>query len=127
MNYATFEEVIVEDVQKADRVYQCCLELMPHENYTFAKVWLGYANFKVRRENLANARKILDCALKLCPKVQMVFTLNTNSLTISACFLLKEKLLRGYIDLEIQLRDFERCRKLFESYVEYKPGIPSPG
>lgn len=33
----------------------------------------------------------------------------------------KNKLLKGYIELELQLREFDRCRKLYEKYLEYTP------
>jgi len=31
------------------------------------------------------------------------------------------KLFRGYIDLEIQLREFNRCRTLYEKFLEFNP------
>lgn len=31
----------------------------------------------------------------------------------------KDKLFRGYIDLEIQLREFDRCRTLYEKFLEF--------
>lgn len=33
----------------------------------------------------------------------------------------KDKLFKGYIELEIELREFDRCRKLYEKYLEYNP------
>lgn len=33
----------------------------------------------------------------------------------------KAKLFRGYIDLEIQLREFSRCRTLYEKFLEFNP------
>lgn len=33
----------------------------------------------------------------------------------------KNKLLKGYIELELQLREFDRCRKLYEKYLEFSP------
>lgn len=33
----------------------------------------------------------------------------------------KNKLLKGYIELELQLREFDRCRKLYEKYMEFSP------
>lgn len=33
----------------------------------------------------------------------------------------KNKLLKGYIELELQLREFDRCRKLYEKYLEFTP------
>lgn len=31
----------------------------------------------------------------------------------------RDKLYRGYIDLEIQLREFDRCRILYEKFLEF--------
>jgi len=33
----------------------------------------------------------------------------------------KDKLFRGYIELELQLREFDRCRKLYEKFLEFSP------
>ncbi|KAH8394154.1 hypothetical protein KR200_000028 [Drosophila serrata] len=33
----------------------------------------------------------------------------------------RDKLVLGYIDLEIQLRKFERCRLLYEQFLEFGP------
>ena len=33
----------------------------------------------------------------------------------------KDKIFRGYIDLEIQLREFERCRILYEKFLGFSP------
>lgn len=33
----------------------------------------------------------------------------------------KDKLFRAYIDLELQLREFDRCRKLYEKFLESSP------
>lgn len=33
----------------------------------------------------------------------------------------RDKLYRGYIDLEIQLREFDRCRILYEKFLEFGP------
>jgi len=33
----------------------------------------------------------------------------------------KDKLFRGYIDLEIQLREFDHCRRLYEKFLEFGP------
>ncbi|XP_034950239.1 protein crooked neck [Chelonus insularis] len=100
INYALFEELETEDIERCRQVYKVCLELIPHKIFTFAKVWLLYAKFELRQKNLAAARKALGQSLGMCPK---------------------NKLFRGYIDLEIQLREFDRCRKLYEKFLEYEP------
>lgn len=33
----------------------------------------------------------------------------------------RNKLYRGYIDLEIQLREFDRCRTLYDKFLEFGP------
>ena len=55
---------------------------MPHKQFTFAKLWLTYARFEVRRLNLPAARKILGTAIGMSPK---------------------EALFKGYIQLEFDV------------------------
>ena len=59
INYALYEELETEDVERARQVYEACLHLIPHKKFTFAKVWLMYAHFEVRQKCLGKARKIL--------------------------------------------------------------------
>lgn len=72
INYALFEELEAEDYEKTRQVYDSCLKLIPHRNFTFAKIWLLYAHFEVRQKNLQMARKILGTAIGKCPKVNNV-------------------------------------------------------
>nr|CAJ38789.1 crooked neck protein [Platynereis dumerilii] len=98
INYAFYEELETGDMERARQVYQACLELIPHKKFTFAKVWLFFAQFEIRQKNLTTARKIMGTAIGKCPK---------------------DKLFRGYIDVEIQLREFERCRILYEKFLSF--------
>uniref|UniRef100_A0A3P9IF37 Crooked neck-like protein 1 n=1 Tax=Oryzias latipes TaxID=8090 RepID=A0A3P9IF37_ORYLA len=100
INYALYEELEVKDPERTRQVYQACLDLMPHKKFTFAKIWLLFAQFEIRQKNLQAARKIMGTAIGKCPK---------------------NKLLKGYIELELQLREFDRCRKLYEKYLEFSP------
>ncbi|KAI5748947.1 hypothetical protein M8J76_003514 [Diaphorina citri] len=100
INYAVFEELEMEDPARTREVYKACLEVIPHKLFTFSKIWLYTANFEVRQKNLAGARKILGTGLGMCPK---------------------DKLFRGYIDLELQLREFDRCRILYQKFLEFRP------
>ena len=34
---------------------------------------------------------------------------------------IQNKLFREYISLELQLREFDRCRKLYEKFLEFNP------
>uniref|UniRef100_A0A6M2DU41 Putative cell cycle control protein crooked neck n=1 Tax=Xenopsylla cheopis TaxID=163159 RepID=A0A6M2DU41_XENCH len=100
INYAVFEELNTWDVERTRQIYRTCLDLIPHKIFTFSKIWLLYAQFEIRCKNLQQARKTLGMALGVCPR---------------------DKLYRGYIDLEIQLREFDRCRILYEKFLEFGP------
>ncbi|MGH0137709.1 UNVERIFIED_CONTAM: hypothetical protein FKN15_036572 [Acipenser sinensis] len=100
INYALYEELEARDPERTRQVYQACLELIPHKKFTFAKMWLLYGQFEIRQKNLPFARKSLGTGIGKCPK---------------------NKLFKGYIELELQLREFDRCRKLYEKYLEFGP------
>ena len=100
INYAVYEELEAEDFERCRQVYRTCLDLIPHRRFTFAKVWLLYAQFELRQKDVKRARQALGCAIGKCPKA---------------------KLYRGYIDLEIQLREFHRCRTLYEKFLLFDP------
>ena len=101
INYALYEELFANDTERTREVYRACLNIIPHTRFTFAKVWLLYAQFEVRQKELTAARKLLGTAIGKCPK---------------------PKLFRGYIELELKLREFNHCRKLYEKFLEYNPG-----
>ncbi|KAI4793127.1 hypothetical protein KUCAC02_032922 [Chaenocephalus aceratus] len=81
INYALYEELEVKDPERTRQVYQASLDLIPHKKFTFAKIWLLYAQFEMRQKNLQGARKVMN------------------------------KLLKGYIELELQLREFDRWQE----------------
>ncbi|KXH59328.1 pre-mRNA-splicing factor CLF1 [Colletotrichum salicis] len=98
INYAIFEELQAKDTERARQIYKVCLELIPHNKFTFAKVWLLKAQFEIRQGELTVARKTLGQAIGMCPK---------------------DKLFRGYIELELKLFEFLRCRTLYEKHIEW--------
>ncbi|XP_047138151.1 crooked neck-like protein 1 isoform X1 [Hydra vulgaris] len=98
--YALFEELTAKDMDRTKLVYKAALEVVPHKKFTFAKIWLLYAYFEVRQKNLKAARLALGTSIGKCPK---------------------NKLFREYISLELQLREFDRCRKLYEKFLEFNP------
>eukprot|EP00055_Hartaetosiga_balthica_P000607 m.137015 g.137015 ORF g.137015 m.137015 type:complete len:655 (+) comp11171_c0_seq1:61-2025(+) len=98
--YAIFEELEAKDVERTRAVYKACIDLMPNKEFTFAKVWLLAAQFEIRQHDLTAARKILGKSLGMCPK---------------------PKLFKGYIELELALREFDRCRQLYNKFLEYNP------
>ncbi|PPQ88783.1 hypothetical protein CVT25_010469 [Psilocybe cyanescens] len=100
LDYALFEEIETKDYPRTRQIYQTAVQLVPHKQFTFAKLWLMFAKFEVRRLELPAARKILGTSIGMCPK---------------------EALFKGYIDLEVELREFDRARTLYEKYLEWDP------
>lgn len=98
--YAIWEEMESKDVERARQIYQECLKLIPHKKFTFAKIWLMKAQFEIRQQQLQAARKTLGQAIGMCPK---------------------DKLFRGYVELEIKLFEFVRCRTLYGKHIEWNP------
>ncbi|KAI5294131.1 NineTeen Complex (NTC) component [Ascosphaera acerosa] len=98
--YVIWEEMEARDVERARQIYAECIKLIPHKKFTFAKVWLMKAQFEIRQGELQAARKTLGTAIGMCPK---------------------DKVFRGYIELEKKLFEFGRCRTLFEKQIQFKP------
>ncbi|KAH0607087.1 uncharacterized protein H6S33_003075 [Morchella sextelata] len=98
--YALWEEMEGQDIDRTRQIYDECLKLIPHKQFTFAKIWLLKAHFEVRHGNLTAARKMLGNALGKCPK---------------------DKLFKGYIALETRLHEFSRCRTLYENHIKFSP------
>ncbi|EME89236.1 uncharacterized protein MYCFIDRAFT_128265 [Pseudocercospora fijiensis CIRAD86] len=76
------------------------LKIVPHKKFTFAKLWVLKAQFHLRRQELDKARKTVGRAIGMCPK---------------------NKLFRAYIEMELKLFEFVRCRTLYEKWIEFDP------
>ena len=98
--YVLWEETVGKDLERTRQIYNECLKLIPHKQFTFAKIWLLKAHFEVRQMNLPAARKTLGQAIGVCSK---------------------DKLFKGYIELETKLHEFSRCRTLYEKHIEFNP------
>ena len=73
INYAVFEELQAGSTDRATAIYEKLLfELVPHEKFTFAKIWVMFAQFLIRQKNLERARKIFGMAIGKCPR-QRIF------------------------------------------------------
>ncbi|ORZ34023.1 hypothetical protein BCR44DRAFT_1436963 [Catenaria anguillulae PL171] len=102
LQYAAFEEAKAHDVDRARAVYTTALDTVPHKHFTFAKLWIQYAKFMIRQRDLPGARKLLGFALGIAPK---------------------PSLFKGYIDIEMQLREFERVRVLYNKFIEFNAAL----
>lgn len=89
---------LVKDLERTQQIYSEALKLIPHKKFTFAKLWLLAAHFYIRQLNLTQARKTLGTAIGMCPK---------------------DRLFKGYIEMEQKLHEFVRCRTLYEKHIEY--------
>jgi len=67
---------------RTQQIYSEALKLIPHKFFTFAKIWLMAASFYIRQLDVTKARKTLGMAIGMCPK---------------------DKLFKGYIELEQKL------------------------
>ena len=97
-------EMDKRDVDRARQIYTEVLKLIPHKRFTFAKIWIMKAQFEVRQSQLQAARKTMGQGIGMCPK---------------------DKLFKGYIELELKLFEFVRCRKLHEKMLEFNPSSTS--
>eukprot|EP00927_Polykrikos_kofoidii_P002117 TRINITY_DN10821_c0_g1_i1.p1 TRINITY_DN10821_c0_g1~~TRINITY_DN10821_c0_g1_i1.p1 ORF type:complete len:679 (-),score=158.26 TRINITY_DN10821_c0_g1_i1:131-2167(-) len=95
--YALFEELQTGDLDKARAVYDALVKIVPHKQFSFAKLWKLYAEFEVRRLDLDRARKIFGRAIAECGK---------------------ERIFLDYADLEMRLGNIDRCRKIYEKFLE---------
>ncbi|CAK4032817.1 Pre-mRNA-splicing factor clf1 [Lecanosticta acicola] len=98
MFYALYEELETKDLARAGQVYDEAIKIVPHKKFTFAKIWILKAQFHVRQQNLDRARKTMGMAIGWCPK---------------------NKLFRAYIEMELKLFEFVRCRTLYEKWIEF--------
>ncbi|KAK5132906.1 NineTeen Complex (NTC) component [Meristemomyces frigidus] len=96
--YAMYEELQARDPDRAGQVYTAALQHIPHKKFTSAKLWVLKAHFHLRQNDLPAARKTMGLAIGLCPK---------------------SKLFRTYIEMELKLFEFVRCRTLYEKWIEW--------
>ncbi|WMV20612.1 hypothetical protein MTR67_013997 [Solanum verrucosum] len=100
INYALYEELDAQDMERTRHVYRECLKLIPHHKFSFAKIWLLAAQFEIRQLRLKEARLLLGEAIGRAPK---------------------DKIFKKYIEIELHLGNIDRCRKLYEKYLEWSP------
>ena len=98
--YAIYEEMQQRDLDRASRVYDACIDLIPHSKFSFAKIWIYAAKLHIRRMDLISARRLLGRAIGLCGK---------------------EKIFTEYIALELALGEVDRCRSLYANYLKAMP------
>lgn len=105
--YATFEEFIAGDEARALGVLQMALKMIPHSVFTFTKLWSHLAAFHLRRGDVGAARKTFGQAIGLS-------TQNGRKRP-------KASLFARYIQMELDLREFDRARQLYQRHLSLDP------
>eukprot|EP00913_Durusdinium_trenchii_P016179 g15204.t1 len=95
-------ELQTGDIEKARAVYDALLKVVPHKQFSFAKIWKLYAEFEVRQLELDRARKIYGRAIAECQK---------------------ERIFLDYADLEMRLGNIDRCT-IYGKFLEVHPHNP---
>lgn len=98
--YALYEELQRHDLDRASKIYDACIDLIPHSKFSFSKIWINAAKLHIRRKDLVSARKLLGKAIGMCGK---------------------EKIFTEYIALELALGEVDRCRALYTNYLKAMP------
>lgn len=101
LRYAIYEEEMGE-TNRAREVYEMALKTIPHHLFSSAKLWKSFAYFEIRQGDVNAARRIFGQAIGRSAK---------------------PKVYKDYILLELQLREIDRCRKLYELFIEKYPGL----
>jgi crooked neck len=103
--YAVYEELDNRDLERAKSVYETCINrVIPHEKFTFSKIWILLAKLHLRRHDITAARKLLGRGLGICLK--------------------KKKLYEFYISFELALGEIDRCRTLYQNYLKSMMVLP---
>ncbi|KAF6167677.1 hypothetical protein GIB67_007067 [Kingdonia uniflora] len=110
--YSLYEEVDAEDIERTREVYRECLQLILHNKFSFAKVWLLAAQFEIRQMKIKDARKILGNAIGISPKDKVLLLLS---------IIIDLKIFKKCIEIELQLANISRCRTLYEKYLKWVP------
>lgn len=103
IRYGLWLEFELKDIDGAREAWRSCVKTIPHQYFSFGKVWIHFANFEIRNGNdeaLSNGRKILGRAIG-----------QTSNKP-------KRKIFDYYISLEKKLGEWDRCRTLYERWIE---------
>eukprot|EP01119_Soliformovum_irregulare_P003643 TRINITY_DN1449_c0_g1_i1.p1 TRINITY_DN1449_c0_g1~~TRINITY_DN1449_c0_g1_i1.p1 ORF type:complete len:670 (+),score=220.97 TRINITY_DN1449_c0_g1_i1:170-2179(+) len=100
INYALYEELEAKDFDRTRAIFKECIARVPHKKFTFAKIWNMYAHFEIRRKNLKEARLVYGHAIGAAPR---------------------DSIFKAYIQLELQIGEVQRCRQIYERWLEVNP------
>ncbi|KAI5958379.1 CLF1 [Candida theae] len=105
IRFAFWEEFDNGDIDAARKVWNECLAVIPHKNFTAGKVWIGLAEFELRNnpeDGLTIFRKVMGRALGQMNYIGP-----------------KRNILKHYIATERKLGEWDRVRQLFQKWLEF--------
>lgn len=101
MRRLIYIELKSNDINLCRELYNKIIEeIIIPSKLMYNKIWLMFANFEIRQENIDTARKILGKCIGISPN---------------------EEIFQEYINIEIKLKEFDRVRKLYEKFIEFNP------
>ena len=100
INYALYEECVCNNIEVTEEIYKNILDLIPHKEFTFSNIWILATNFYLRQKNIDKVRKLFGISMGMCPK---------------------KKVIDSYINIELQLGNNDRVKKIFQSYIQKFP------
>lgn len=103
ISYSTYEELTMGNFARAKAAMENCSKVLPHKEYSFSKIWILLAKLCIRMDDLTAARSVFGRAIGL------------NG---------SPKIFKAYIEIETQMGNFDRCRKLYEKQIELRPEDP---
>lgn len=100
IRYLIYMELQQNDIVTTRSLYNKVIDqVIPHEpTFIFNKIWIMFAQFEIRQDDIDQARLILGRCIGRTPN---------------------KEIFEYYINIEIKLKEFDRARKLYQRYIEY--------
>ncbi|CAG2250099.1 CLF1 [Mytilus edulis] len=118
INYAVYEELENDDPDKVREVFKACLDVIPHKTFTFAKIWLLFAQFEIRQKSLQGARRVMYAELETIlgdiDRAEAIYELAINQQQLD----MPEVLWKSYIDFQIEQEEFDKVRNLYRRLLQ---------
>ncbi|CAG2250098.1 CLF1 [Mytilus edulis] len=118
INYAVYEELENDDPDKVREVFKACLDVIPHKTFTFAKIWLLFAQFEIRQKSLQGARRVMYAELETIlgdiDRAEAIYELAINQQQLD----MPKVLWKSYIDFQIEQEEFDKVRNLYRRLLQ---------
>ncbi|KAJ9457404.1 Pre-mRNA-splicing factor clf1 [Diplonema papillatum] len=136
--YAQYEELDMEDPDRARNVLRTAIDVVPHKKFSFSKLWIAFAEFEIRQNNWDAMVKLMGHGLGVNPRPKMyrwriglAVTLGEVETVESlyTAWLNKDPsngpAWAAFADFEVKLEEHPRARKIFELGVN-QPVLTQP-